>query len=172
MSPSSGKAYKFTASLRYDDSQIIPYEDQIQVLVSKGFCLWDIVGSCKRPGSLDQDIREEVPNDIQGFCREFPSIRRIAFANGGTGAQLFVKHFKEWMASGELKAADHEQSQKAFGRALAKASKDNMDNERCITLISAISVSPAAAKYSYDEKRDFWDQYVYRPGLADFESDC
>jgi len=172
VSRSSGKAYKFTPSLRYDESHIIPYEEQIQLLVSKGFCLWDVVGSCERPGSLDQDIRDEAPNDIRGLCKQFPSIRRIVFANGGTGSQMFVKHFKSWLASGELQAADHEQSQKAFGRALAKTSSDNRNERPRITLISAISVSPAAAKYSYNEKRDFWDEYVYRPGLLDFESDA
>jgi hypothetical protein len=29
-----------------------------------------------------------------------------------------------------------------------------------------LTVSPAAARHSYSEKRDFWDEHVYRPGLA------
>ena len=35
-----------------------------------------------------------------------------------------------------------------------------------ITLVSALSVSPAAARYSYTDKRDAWDEHVYGPGLA------
>ena len=138
-------------------------------MVAGGFCVWDVVQSCQRPGSLDQDISKEVPNDIRGFCQQNESVRRIVLANGGTGSSMFVKHFRDWFQSGELVAADHEQSQKAFGRAIAKASASGPETEpsRTITLISALSVSPAAATYSYETKRDFWEEHVYRPGLAD-----
>jgi G:T/U-mismatch repair DNA glycosylase len=138
-------------------------------MVADGFCVWDVVQSCQRPGSLDQDIQKEVPNDIRGFCQQHESIRRIVLANGGTGSSMFVKHFRDWIQSGELVAADHEQSQKAFGRAVAKASTlgQAIAPSRTITLISALSVSPAAATYSYETKRDFWEEHVYRPGLAD-----
>jgi G:T/U-mismatch repair DNA glycosylase len=138
-------------------------------MVADGFCVWDVVQSCQRPGSLDQDISKEVPNDIRGFCQRNESIRRIVLANGGTGSSMFVKHFQDWFQSGELVAADHEQSQKAFGRAIAKASTSGQTTEpsRTITLIAALSVSPAAATYSYETKREFWEEHVYRPGLAD-----
>lgn len=77
----------------------------------------------------------------------------------------------------------HEASQKAFGSAIRKGEKkrqklkleqlgcgddENTVNNK-IVLISALSVSPAAARYTYKEKRDFWDQHVYAPGLQDFE---
>jgi G:T/U-mismatch repair DNA glycosylase len=138
-------------------------------MVAKGFCVWDVVQSCQRPGSLDQDIQKEVPNDIRGFCQQNKSIRRVVLANGGTGSSMFVKHFRDWFESGELVAADHEQSQKAFGRAIAKANTSGQVTapSRTITLVSALSVSPAAATYSYETKRDFWEEHVYRPGLAD-----
>jgi G:T/U-mismatch repair DNA glycosylase len=140
-------------------------------MVADGFCVWDVVQSCQRPGSLDQDIKQELPNDIRGFCQQNESIRRIVLANGGTGSSMFVKHFRDWFQSGELVAADHEQSQKAFGRAIAKghasAQEPVTDPSRTITLISALSVSPAAATYSYETKCDFWEEHVYRPGLAD-----
>jgi G:T/U-mismatch repair DNA glycosylase len=141
-------------------------------MVAEGFCVWDVVQSCQRPGSLDSDIKEEVPNDIRGFCQQHESIRRIVLANGGTGSTMFVKHFRDWFQSGELASADHEQSQKAFGRAVAKGRSASdgqaiVPPSRTITLVSALSVSPAAATYSYETKRDFWEEHVYRPGLAD-----
>jgi G:T/U-mismatch repair DNA glycosylase len=138
-------------------------------MVAEGFCVWDVVQSCQRPGSLDQDIQQEVPNDIRGFCQQNESIRRIVLANGGTGSSMFVKHFRDWLQSGELVAADHEQSQKAFGRAIVKGGTSGQVTmpSRTITLVSALSVSPAAATYSYETKRDFWEEHVYRPGLAD-----
>jgi len=186
ISPSTGTPYKFTPQLRSDQNGnefiILPYEQQLEKLVSSGFALWDVIGSCQRPGSLDQDIQNEHPNDIVGFCRAHPSIRTIVLANGGTGSSLFVKHFADWFATGQLvSAAEHEASQKAFGSAIKKHTKmlnggDNMSREGWtsdyqITLLSAISVSPAAARYSYEEKRDFWDEHVYSPGLAMLHKD-
>jgi hypoxanthine-DNA glycosylase len=110
-------------------------------MVGDDFCVWDVVQSCQRPGSLDQDIHDEVPNDIRGFCQQNESIRRIVLANGGTGSSMFVKHFRDWFQSGELVAADHEQFQKAFGRAIAKGSSSGQATvtvpSRTITLVSA-----------------------------------
>lgn len=189
ISPTTGDAYKFTRSLRSNNGNqqgsILNYNQQLERLVTSGFALWDVVASCQRAGSsLDQDIRDEIPNDVMGFCRAHPSIRRIVLANGGTGSRMFVKHFADWLASGQLLAApSHEASQKAFGPAIRrltkkkkKRNKDSVFSESTegqqwtssstITLVSAISVSPAAARFSYAQKRDFWDAHVYSPGLA------
>lgn len=182
ISPSTGKPYKFAEDLRYrDEGHIIPYEEQIEKLAMTGFAMWDVIASCQRPGSLDQDIRNETPNDIRGFCQQHSkTLRRIVFSNGGTGSALFVKHFREWLESGELRTLEnHDASEKAFGKAIHKGEqkrkkndkKDRgMKNERCITIISALPVSPAAARYTYAEKRDFWEEFVYGPGLRDFET--
>lgn len=40
------------------------------------------------------------------------------------------------------------------------------DDER-IECICGIGVSPAAAKYTYVEKRDFYKEFCYGPGLED-----
>ena len=152
---------------------ILPYEEQVAVLLSKGFAIWDIVQSCHRPGSLDSDISKELPNDIRGFCNDHPTIERIVFSNGGTGCKFFNKHFKSWWESGELTVySGNDESARAF-KSVAKysvaASKTksihNGQRRRTIDCISALSVSPAAARYSFAEKRDFWDQHVYTPGL-------
>lgn len=39
-----------------------------------------------------------------------------------------------------------------------------------VLVIPALAVSPAAAIYSYAQKRDFWDRYVYQPGLENHRS--
>jgi len=199
VSKSSGEPFKFAADLRYGNNSsgdnnnscyIIPYEQQLQTLTDAGFGLWDVVASCERPGSLDQDIQKALPNDILGFCQRHSSIRRIVLANGGTGSREFIRHFADWLASGQLRVADDDEgSQKVFGPALRRLNKkkkkndiaagtvdddDNDDDQdkkknwtsaQQITLVSAISVSPAAARHSYAEKRDFWDEFVYQPGL-------
>lgn len=145
--------------MRHDN--LLDYEQQLATLTEHGFALWDIIAACRRPGSLDQDIVEEQPNAIRELCQDYSSIRRIVIANGGTGSTMFKKHFKDWLASGELRAGPDEFSQRSFG----KAARGN-ETAR-ITLVSAISVSPAAAKYSYEQKRDFWETHVYQPGLSD-----
>jgi len=168
ISPSSGEPYKFTSTLRYGPDKVIPYEEQIRTMAQHGFAMWDIISSCKREGSLDSAIEQEIPNDIEGFCQKHPSIRRIVLANGSTGSKYFVKHFKSWWESGQLCPGDNKESQTAFHRkALAKAT-NNYENAT-ITCISAVSVSPAAASYSYEQKRDFWEAHVYQPGLQDFQ---
>jgi hypothetical protein len=119
---------------------------------------------------LDADICLEAPNDIREFCQAHPSIRHIVLSNGGTGSAMFNKHFKEWWKTGQLKPGEDEYSQKAFGNLYARRTKDNKSEPAAsITCISAISVSPAAAKYSYREKRDFWEKHVYKPGLRELE---
>lgn len=160
-----GEPYKFTSQLRYSTEYVIPYSEQIRLFASKGFALWDVVKECQRKGSLDSAIKGDAPNDIRGFCEQHPSINRIVLANGGTACSKFNKHFMEWWASGELKPGANEESLKVFGK-FGKIC-NNFQSGR-IECISAISVSPAAAKFSYSHKRDFWDEYVYRPGLENY----
>ena len=181
---STGKEYQFASELRYSPDHILPYDAQVERLAQHGFALWDVVASCQRPGSLDQDITNEQANPIREFCHEHKStLRRIVLSNGGTGSSMFVKHFREWLESGDLEALDgHEASQKAFGKAMARGetkrqghlrrdgSHGNHHSGHRIVLISALSVSPAAARYPYQEKRDFWDQHVYTPGLEDYRN--
>lgn len=194
VSASTGKPYKFASSLRYGNDRILSYEKQIECFVSHGFAVWDIVQECERQGSLDQNIREEIPNDVPAFCRMYPTIRRIVIANGGTGSKFFVRHFKKWIQQqqqqqqyGEshgdkikFQIADNDMSRQAFGKVIKNDYNDDVDNDidedqdnnQCIiTLISAISVSPAAARYSYEQKRDYWEKYVYKPGLQDYHNE-
>jgi hypoxanthine-DNA glycosylase len=166
ISSSTGKPFKLSSALRHDN--IVPYESQLEIMCSHGFAMWDVIMSCKREGSLDQDIQEDVANDIEGFCRAHPSIRRIVLANGGTGCQFFKKHFKTWLDSGELVPSSHPASQQAFKKWTRNTGKEESGIIRQITCISALAVSPAAAKYTYEEKRAFWEESVYAPGLEDF----
>jgi len=172
--------YKFASELRYDADRIMEYPQQLTTLLQSGFALWDVVASCekRRPNSsLDQDITQAQPNAIYEFCRQHPSIQRIVLANGGSGSKEFMQHFRDWMASGQLVVNENDAaSQKMYGpllqrlqkkkqAAIAKDNKLEWTSDRTIALVSAISVSPAAARHSYAEKRDFWDEFVYRPGL-------
>ena len=167
------KPYKFSSDLRYGEDDIIPYEEQLDMLLSKGFALWDLIGSCERKGSLDADIKSEVPNNIKKFCDENPSVKRIVFSNGKMQSDMFKKHFKEWWETGQLVPAVDSQSQAIFGKVYEKSRlKGNSRKTSCdrtIECVCALAVSPAAASISYIQKREFWEANCYIPGLLDFE---
>ena len=185
ISDRTGHKYQFAQHLRHDT--ILSYEEQEDVLVRHGFVLWDIVGSCDRKrstSSLDKDIVNGIANDVPNLVEhECPRIRRIVMANGGQQCLLFLKHFlKSWMepavAQGRLvfQAANDAQSEKHFGKVCQRleanhqrrlAGHSRKSKPRTITLVSAMSVSPSAACYSYVQKREYWETHVYKPGLED-----
>jgi double-stranded uracil-DNA glycosylase len=69
----------------------LPYPQRTRMLLERRVALWDVLRASQRKGSLDSAIRREsaVANDIEGFCREHPELRLIAF-NGKTAARLFA----------------------------------------------------------------------------------
>jgi hypoxanthine-DNA glycosylase len=174
VSPSTGKPYAMARHLRYGLDRVLSYPEQQDELVRHGFALWDVVHQCRRPGSLDQDICEEEPNALREFAQQHRrTLKRIVFANGGTGCKIFIRHFSDWLGSGELKAlSGHETSEKMFAKVIEREEKKQSSKPDAakISLVVALGVSPAAARYSYIEKRDFWEKYVYRPGLEDFHA--
>ena len=163
VSPASGQPYKFTSDLRPEfQDNILSYQDQVSCLVRHGFGIWDIVGSCVRPGSLDKDIQNVTANPIQNLAACHPQLRRIVISNGEAAARIFYNSFQDWCQSGELRANDDAISQKALGKKLKGS-----DNSR-ITVVVAMSPSPAATR-PYADKRDFWEENVFRPGLKNHE---
>lgn len=174
----AGRPYQFSSDLRYGvDATVEKYEDQLEIMTRHGFALWDIVQSCQRPGSLDSDISGDQPNAIREFCQENPTVRRIVLANGSSGFKFFQRHFKTWITSADLHVCSKDECEERFQNPMqSDDGSDDLTNEedlgpsRPIFLISALAVSPAAATYSYAEKRDFWDNFVYQPGLKDYRN--
>ena len=75
----------------FDEEELVDYEDKVSWLKSKGIGLWDTIGSCVRKGSLDANIKDERPNDIQSLVRENPTIHLIG-CNGTKSYQVFRKY--------------------------------------------------------------------------------
>lgn len=76
----------------------LPFSTDVQVrrevLLQKGIALWDVLRSCERKSSLDNDIRLEQPNDLRSLLSSHPGISQIFF-NGKGAAQFFRKYFPD-----------------------------------------------------------------------------
>lgn len=68
----------------------LPYAQRLQCLRAGGMALWDVLHQCRRPGSLDSNIRHQdlQVNDFAALLQHCPSLECIVF-NGGKAAQLF-----------------------------------------------------------------------------------
>lgn len=69
----------------------MPYAERTARLQSQGVAVWDVLQLCVREGSLDANIRDEVPNDFAAFFAGHPGIVRVLL-NGGKAAASFRKH--------------------------------------------------------------------------------
>ena len=70
------------------------YSDRIQILLNNKVALWDVLGECRREGSLDSKIESNsvVLNDFDYFFDNFNCIEYIVF-NGKTAETLFAKKY-------------------------------------------------------------------------------
>jgi len=67
------------------------------------------------------------------------------------------------------------ESQKAFPKYVHRRETfcpeiPSPEQPRVIECISALSVSPAAAVYSYEAKRDHWEKFCFLPGLKEYRN--
>lgn len=70
-----------------EDLAALEYPDRLALLKKRGVALWDVLASCRRPGSLDADICDEEPNAVGKFIRE-TGVRAV-FLNGGKAEAAF-----------------------------------------------------------------------------------
>jgi hypoxanthine-DNA glycosylase len=64
------------------DLVALDYPDRLAALLRAGVGLWDVIGSARRTGSLDSDIRDTDARDLKSAIATLPSLRALAF-NGG-----------------------------------------------------------------------------------------
>lgn len=67
------------------------YEEKISFLKKHKIALWDVLHSCHREGSLDVNIKNEEPNEIEAFVKEYPTIRLIV-CNGSKAFKSYQKY--------------------------------------------------------------------------------
>ncbi|HMM74618.1 MAG TPA: DNA-deoxyinosine glycosylase [Gammaproteobacteria bacterium] len=105
----------------------LPYAQRVAALKRARIALWDVIGFCRRTGSLDARIARDsvVVNDFTGFLARHRALRLICF-NGTTAAASWRRH---------VQAAVAERA------------------PRCVTLPSS---SPANASIALAAKRTAW----------------
>ncbi len=71
----------------------LDYPARMAALQARGVGLWDVIGRCRRNGSLDAAIERgsEVANPLAVRIAALPQLRAIAL-NGGKAAQAFARH--------------------------------------------------------------------------------
>lgn len=77
------------------DVLAMPYAERARWLLNQGVGLWDVYAACDREGSLDANIQNAQPNDLQSLRKRCPALVAIAH-NGGES----FKHAKHIQALG------------------------------------------------------------------------
>ncbi len=70
------------------------YDLKLKILLKNNIALWDTIKSCRRKGSLDSDIQDEIPNDIRKLLKKYPNIQTICL-NGNKSYLAFKKYFPD-----------------------------------------------------------------------------
>ncbi len=70
------------------------YNTKLKTLLANNIALWDTIKSCKRDGSLDSDIQNEIPNDIHKLLKKYSNIQTI-YLNGNKSYSAFKKYFPD-----------------------------------------------------------------------------
>lgn len=101
-------------------------DEKIAFCKSKNILLWDVLKACERVGSLDSDIRLPEVNDFESIFGRFPDLKTVLF-NGQKAQLLFRRHVEP---------------------------NQNIPDDICFQTMP--STSPANARLTFENKRDFW----------------
>lgn len=69
----------------------LPYEERLARLLAHRIGLWDVLGACRREGSLDAAIESAQANDFAPLLRQAPQLARVVF--NGQAAGRFAPRF-------------------------------------------------------------------------------
>ena len=72
----------------------LDYGLKLKVLLKNNIALWDTLKTCKRDGSLDSNIQNEIPNDIRKLLKKHSNIKTICL-NGNKSYSAFKKYFPD-----------------------------------------------------------------------------
>ena len=77
----------------------LPYAERCRELTRSGVALWDVLGECQRPGSLDAAVMTDsiVPNDFAQFFEEHKRIS-VVYCNGALAEKTYLRRVKPLLA--------------------------------------------------------------------------
>ena len=78
----------------------LAYDQRKAILVQKGIAVWDVLKTCKRPGSMDSDIEmaSVETNDFVSFFASHPMLKQVFF-NGGKAENVYKKYIEPELSS-------------------------------------------------------------------------
>jgi len=76
----------------YEEDTPKSIEEKSDFLTKHKIALWDMVKSCERENSLDSNLKNIQVNDIEGFLKKHPTIKKVCFT-GKTSQKLYDKYF-------------------------------------------------------------------------------
>ena len=65
----------------FNEDYTTDYAEKIDLLKKNKIAVWDVIDSCERKGSLDNEIKNENHHNILQLLHDFPSIK-VIFCNG------------------------------------------------------------------------------------------
>jgi len=80
--------------------------------------IWDVLGACRRPGSLDADISDARPNDFALLRRRAPSLRRVLF-NGAAAGRYAAQFIAAGFTTGILPSSSPAHASRSYEQKLA-----------------------------------------------------
>lgn len=67
-------------------------QSDMDFITSNHIALWDCMKKANRKGSLDANIKDDIPNDIKAFLQIHPTITTVVL-NGGLAKKKFYRNF-------------------------------------------------------------------------------
>jgi TDG/mug DNA glycosylase family protein len=89
----------FLAAAVFGEPVPASWTEKKTLLARRRVAVWDSAASCAREGSLDQTIRDALPNPVPAFLLGAPTVRRVVL-NGSKSAELFARFFLQGEAAG------------------------------------------------------------------------
>jgi hypoxanthine-DNA glycosylase len=96
----------------------LAYGERAARVLAHGVGIWDVLDACRRPGSLDADIREARPNDFAALRRLAPRLKRVLF-NGGTAGRFAAQFAAAGFATAVLPSSSPAHAGRSFAQKLA-----------------------------------------------------
>lgn len=125
------------------------YATRVAALVTANIALWDVLKSCERSGSMDQNIvgGSETGNDIQGFIDRHPELITLV-TNGNKALSVLKKYFNIHKNNSSSKPSNFTMLRQQEG-------------QKTLQVWAMPSTSPANARFSMAEKFQYWQKITW-----------